>query len=74
MGRFDRYVFSQLLRVFGFFALVLVGVYWINRAAVLLDRYLTDGQGGGLVFQLTLLSLPSIMLLVLPVAGFVAAV
>ncbi len=74
MGRFDRYVFSQLLRVFGFFALVLVGVYWINRAAVLLDRYLTDGQGGGLVLQLTLLSLPSIMLLVLPVAGFVAAV
>ncbi|MBL9060888.1 MAG: LptF/LptG family permease, partial [Mangrovicoccus sp.] len=74
MGRFDRYVFSQLLRVFGFFALVLVGVYWINRAAVLLDRYLTEGQGGGLVLQLTLLSLPSIMLLVLPVAGFVAAV
>lgn len=73
MGRFDRYAFSQLLRVFGFFALVLVGVYWINRAVVLLDRYLSEGQGGGLVLELTVLSLPAILLLVLPVAGFAAS-
>ena len=73
MGRFDGYVLSQLLRVFGFFALVLVGVYWINRAVILLDRYLSEGQGGGLVFQLTLLSIPAIMLIVLPIAGFVAS-
>lgn len=60
------------MRVFGFFALVLVGIYWVNRAVILLDRYLAEGQGGGLVLKLTLLSVPGIMLIVLPVAGFVA--
>lgn len=73
MGRFDRYILSQLFRVFGFFALVLVGIYWINRAVILLERYLAEGQGGGLVLQLTLLSVPTIMVFVLPVAGFAAA-
>ncbi len=73
MGRFDRYILGQLIRVFGFFALVLVGVYWINRAVILLERYLAEGQSGALVLQLTLLSIPAIMVIVLPVAGFVAA-
>lgn len=72
LGRFDRYILSQLMRVFGFFSLVLVGVYWVNRAVILLDRYLSEGQAGSLVLELTLLSLPSIMVIVLPIAGFVA--
>ncbi|OSP55502.1 LPS export ABC transporter permease LptF [Pseudoruegeria sp. SK021] len=72
MGRFDRYILTQLMRVFGFFALILVGVYWVNRAVILLDRYLSEGQGGTMVLELTLLSLPSIMVIVLPIAGFVA--
>ena len=38
MARFDRYLLSQLMVVFGFFSLVLVMVYWINRAVVLFDR------------------------------------
>ncbi|MCP4819364.1 MAG: LPS export ABC transporter permease LptF, partial [Shimia sp.] len=37
MSRFDRYILSQLLTLFGFFALVLVSVYWVNRAVVLFD-------------------------------------
>lgn len=73
MGRFDRYILSHLTRVFAFFALVLVGIYWVNRAVILLDRYLAEGQGGARVLELTVLSLPAIMTIVLPVAGFVAA-
>lgn len=73
MRRFDRYVYFQLARVFAFFALVLVGVYWINRAVLLLDRYLSEGQGGGAVLQLAVLTIPVILLGVLPVAGFAAA-
>lgn len=73
MGRFDSYILSHLMRVFGFFALILVGVYWINRVVILLDRYLSEGQSGWLLFELTLLSLPSVMLIVLPVAAFVAS-
>lgn len=56
---------------FGFFSLVLVGVYWINRAVVLLERYLSQGQGGQLVLEVTILSLPSIIYLVMPIACFV---
>ncbi|MFV0243775.1 MAG: LptF/LptG family permease [Qingshengfaniella sp.] len=73
MGRFDSYILSQLLRVFGFFALILVGIYWVNRAVLLLDQYLSEGQSDWLLIELTLLSLPGIMLIVLPVAAFVAA-
>jgi lipopolysaccharide export system permease protein len=73
LGRFDRYILSHLIRVFGFFALVLVGIYWVNRAVILLDRYLSEGQSGGMVLELTVLSIPAIMTIVLPVAGFVAA-
>ena len=73
VGRFDRYILAHLIRVFGFFALVLVGIYWVNRAVILLDQYLSEGQNGALVFEVTLLSVPSIMLIVLPVAGFVAS-
>ena len=35
LTRFDRYILSQLMMLFGFFALVLVMVYWVNRAVVL---------------------------------------
>jgi hypothetical protein len=31
VARIDRYILAQLLWVFGFFALVLVAVYWVNR-------------------------------------------
>jgi len=73
VGRFDRYILLHLVRVFAFFALVLVGIYWINRAVILLDRYLAEGQAGARVLEMTVLSLPAIMTIVLPVAGFVAA-
>ncbi len=36
MSKFDRYMLSQLMTLFGFFALILVSVYWINRAVSLL--------------------------------------
>ena len=72
--RFDRYLLSQLLVHFGFFALVLVGVYWVNRAVVLFDQLMSDGQSAMVFVEFTLLTLPNVIKLVLPVAGFVAAV
>lgn len=72
MGRFDRYMLSQLLVVFGFFALVLVGVYWINRAVSLVNTFMGDGSSAAMVFELLLLSLPSLIKLVLPIAAFLA--
>ncbi len=74
MGRFDRYMLSQFIMLFGFFALILVSVYWINRAVALIDRLISNGQSALTVLEFTLLSLPTVISLVLPVAAFVASV
>lgn len=74
MARFDRYFLSQLLSLFGFFSLVLVGVYWINRAVALFDQIIADGQSAGVFVELTLLTLPNVIRMVLPLSAFVAAV
>lgn len=70
--RIDRYILAQLLRVFGFFALVLIAVYWVNRAASLFDQMIADGQSVALFLEFTALSLPMMVRVVLPVAAFVA--
>ncbi|MEM6738805.1 MAG: LptF/LptG family permease, partial [Pseudomonadota bacterium] len=74
MTRFDRYVFTQLVLLFGFFALVLISVYWINRAVILFDQLIADGQSAGTFLALTLLTLPNVIRLVLPIAAFIATV
>lgn len=72
MPRIDRYILSQLLTLFGFFALVLVSVYWINRAVSLFDDLLRDGQTALVVLEFTALTLPLVISVVLPVAAFAA--
>ncbi|WP_116087699.1 LPS export ABC transporter permease LptF [Tropicimonas sp. IMCC34011] len=74
MGRFDRYVLSQLMVLWGFFSLVLVSVYWINRAVILFDQLIADGQSSGTFLTFTILTLPNVIRLVLPISAFVAAV
>lgn len=74
MAKLDRYVLSQMLTLFGFFALVLAGVYWINRAVVLFDRLISGGHSATIFVELSLLSLPNVIRLVIPVAAFAAAV
>jgi lipopolysaccharide export system permease protein len=63
-----------MMVLFGFFALVLVSVYWVNRAIVLFDRLIADGHSAGVFLEFTALSLPSVVALVLPMAAFAAAV
>lgn len=74
MSRFDRYMLSQLLMFFGFFALVLVSVYWVNSAVRLFDRLIADGQSVWVFLEMTALSLPNVVRQMLPVAAFVAVV
>lgn len=74
MSKFDRYMLSQLMTLFGFFALVLVSVYWINRAVTLFDQLISDGQSAWVFLEFTALTLPNVIRLVLPVAAFVATV
>jgi lipopolysaccharide export system permease protein len=72
--RFDRYILTQLLAVFGFFALVLVLVYWVNRAVGLFDQLIGDGQSALVFLEISLLTLPNVIRLVLPIAAFAATV
>lgn len=74
MQRFDRYVLSQLLVLFGFFSLVLVAVYWVNRAVVLFDQLISDGHSAGIFLEFTALTLPSVIAMVMPMAAFAASV
>ncbi|PCD75831.1 LPS export ABC transporter permease LptF [Pseudothioclava arenosa] len=72
MKRLDRYLLSQFMVLFGFFALVLVSVYWMNRAVLLFDRLIGDGQTASVVLEFTALTLPNVIKAVLPVAAFAA--
>ncbi len=72
MGKFDRYMLSQLMMFFGFAAVVLVLIYWVNRAVRLFDWLIASGQSAAVFLEFTALSLPNVIRLVLPVAAFVA--
>lgn len=74
MARFDRYLLSQLLALFGFFSLLLVAVYWINRAVGLFDQLIGDGQSALVFLEFSMLTLPNVIRLVLPISAFVATV
>ncbi|MEC7962824.1 MAG: LptF/LptG family permease, partial [Pseudomonadota bacterium] len=65
---------SQLMVLFGFFALVLVSIYWINQAVRLFDRLIGDGQSAFVFLEFTALTLPNVIRLVLPMAVFAGSV
>lgn len=74
MVRIDRYMLSQLLVLFGFFALVLVAVLWINRGVSLFEQLISDGQSALVFMEFTALGLPKLITTVLPIATFAATV
>jgi lipopolysaccharide export system permease protein len=74
VSRFDRYLLSQLLQLFGFFSLVLVAVYWVNRAVGLFDQLIGDGQSARVFLEFSILTLPNAIRLVLPISAFAATV
>ena len=74
MAKFDRYMLSQFLTLFSFFALVLVAIFWINRAVILFDRLIGDGQTALVFLEFTVLGLPRLITTVLPIATFAGAV
>jgi lipopolysaccharide export system permease protein len=63
-----------MMVLFGFFALILVSIYWINQAVRLFDKLVGDGQSAMVFVAFSLLTLPDVIRLVLPVAAFAGAV
>ena len=74
MTRFDRYMLSQFMVLFGFFALILVSIFWINKAVRMFDRLVGDGQPAWVFLEFTALTLPGVIGMVLPIAAFAGAV
>ena len=60
--------------LFGLYSLVLVMVYWVNRAVVLFDRLIANGHSAVVFLEFSALTLPNVIRLVLPIAAFAAAV
>ncbi|MFD0858209.1 LPS export ABC transporter permease LptF [Roseovarius aquimarinus] len=65
---------SQFMVLFGFFALVLVSIFWINKAVRMFDRLVSDGQSAWVFVEFTALTLPGVIGIVLPIAAFAGAV
>jgi lipopolysaccharide export system permease protein len=65
---------AQLMVVFGFFALILISIYWVNRAVTLFDQLIANGQSAIVFLEFTALTLPNVIRHVLPMAAFAAAV
>ena len=72
MTLFDRYLAGRLLTYFATFTLVLVAVYWVNRALRLFDRLIAGGSNMGTFLEFTALALPNVIDAVLPVSALAA--
>ena len=70
---FSRYMFRQAANAFLVILLTLSAVVWLATALKELDLITSRGQGMWLFFQMTLLSLPSLVALIAPNAMLMAA-
>jgi lipopolysaccharide export system permease protein len=70
MRRIDRYILRQLTGPFLFFTATLTGVIWLTQSLRFVDLIINKGLSAGLFFYLTLLILPGVWALILPIALF----
>jgi lipopolysaccharide export system permease protein len=71
--RIDSYILGQLLKGFGFFGLIFTGVVWLTQAVRLIDTVIASGQPTAVFIEFSLLVLPQVFVVVLPLAGLGAA-
>ena len=73
MNRLDRYILRQMIGAFGFFVLVFTGVVWLAQAVRLIDTVVASGQGARVFITFSLLVLPQVFVIVLPLSAMGAA-
>ncbi len=71
MSGFTRYIIGQAAGPFLLASLALTGIIWLTQALRLLDVIISQGQSAGTFFLLTLLSIPSLLTLILPISLFI---
>jgi lipopolysaccharide export system permease protein len=67
------YIMRQIAWPLGFATLTLTGVIWLTQSLRFIDRIVNNNLAFDDFFYLTVLVLPSIVAIILPVAGFCAA-
>ncbi|HEX4081010.1 MAG TPA: LptF/LptG family permease [Rhizomicrobium sp.] len=70
MPRLAIYVLRQLVGPIGLFIFLLTCVIWLSQSLRLLDLVINRGQSAPTFFYLTLLMLPSLLVVILPIAYF----
>jgi lipopolysaccharide export system permease protein len=70
MYRLFKYVLRQLAGPVGLFIFLLTSVIWLSQSLRLLDLVINRGQSAPTFFYLTLLMVPSLLVVVLPIAYF----
>lgn len=73
MTLFSRYVFWQVLNAFLLILITLTAIVWLVLALKQLDLITSQGQGLIIFFEMTVLSLPSLIGLIAPNAMMMAA-
>ena len=73
MTLFSRYMFRQVTSAFLLILLTLTAIVWLATALKQLDLITSQGQGLIIFFQMTALSLPSLITLIAPNAVLMAA-
>jgi lipopolysaccharide export system permease protein len=73
MRRLTLYILRQIIGPFALFTLLLTLVVWLTQSLRLLDLVINRGQSAPIFAYLTLLMLPSLLTVIVPVAFFGAA-
>jgi|SRR5215471_42281 len=73
MRKLFFYVLNQVLAPFFLFALLLTLVVWMTQSLRLLDLVINRGQSAPIFAYLTMLMLPSLLVVIIPIAFFGAA-
>src|SRR5262245_41265089 len=73
MRKLSFYILRQILGPFVLFALLLTLVVWMTQSLRLLDLVINRGQSAAIFAYLTMLMLPSLLVVIIPIALFGAA-
>jgi lipopolysaccharide export system permease protein len=72
MTRIDSYILRALAGPFLFFVLVFTGVVWLSQSLRIIDTVVNNGQSAAVFLEFTVLLLPTVMSIVLPVSACAA--
>jgi len=73
MSRLNGYILVRLLGPFGFFLLIFTGIIWLTQAIRLIDTVLNNGESALVFVEFSGLLLPRVLVIVIPIAAFSAA-